>query len=141
MVRSIHWNGRKHYGTSSSRQRHDYARHPSSNTGIASFDRGAEPRTRHQSEDRREVAKWAMVEDLRTAPKEPRSTVPTEAEEAVIAAFRRHTLLPLDDCFCALQPSIPHLQRSAPYGCLQQHGFARLPYIDLGRFSAEVDQL
>jgi hypothetical protein len=28
-------------------------------------------------------------------------------EEAVIVAFRRHTLLPLDDCLYALQPTIP----------------------------------
>lgn len=28
-------------------------------------------------------------------------------------AFRRHTLLPLDDCLYALQASIPHLTRSA----------------------------
>jgi hypothetical protein len=41
-------------------------------------------------------------------PKAPRSTVLTEAEEAAIVAFGRHTLLPLDDCFRALQPSIPH---------------------------------
>jgi len=61
------------------------------------------------------VVKWrkrATVEDLKTAPKEPRSTVLTEAEEAVIVAFRRHTLLPLDDCLYALQPSIPHLTNS-----------------------------
>lgn len=30
------------------------------------------------------------------------STVLTEAEEAAIVAFRRQTLLPLDDCFYAL---------------------------------------
>lgn len=57
------------------------------------------------------VAKWrkrATVEDLKTGPKEPRSTVLTEAEEAAIVAFRRHTLLSLDDCLYALQPSIPH---------------------------------
>ncbi|PIL20020.1 hypothetical protein P775_11575 [Puniceibacterium antarcticum] len=45
------------------------------------------------------VAKWrkrATVEDLKTGPKEPRSTVLTEAEEAMIVAFRRHTLLPLE---------------------------------------------
>lgn len=44
------------------------------------------------------VAKWrkrATVEDLKTSPKEPRSTVLTEPEEAMIVAFRRHTLLPL----------------------------------------------
>ena len=40
------------------------------------------------------VAKWrkrASVEDLKTGPREPRSTVLTEAEEAMIVAFRRHT--------------------------------------------------
>lgn len=57
------------------------------------------------------VAKWRKrqtVDDLKTGPKEPRSTVLTEAEEATVVAFRRHTLLPLDDCLYALQPSIPH---------------------------------
>lgn len=35
MVRSFLGNGRIPYGTSSSRKRHDHARHPSSNTTIA----------------------------------------------------------------------------------------------------------
>jgi hypothetical protein len=30
-------------------------------------------------------------------------------EETIIVAFRRHTLLPLDDCLYALQASIPQL--------------------------------
>src|SRR5499427_1862627 len=58
------------------------------------------------------VAKWKArkaVADLRTGPKQPRSTVLTVEEEAVVVAFRRHTLLPLDDCLYALQPTIPHL--------------------------------
>lgn len=79
------------------------------------------------------VAKWrkrATVEDLKTGPKEPRSTVLTEAEEAMVVAFRRHTLLPLDDCLYALQPSIPHLTRSALHRCLQRHGISRLPDVD-----------
>lgn len=42
-------------------------------------------------------------------------------------AFRRHTLLPLDDCLYALQPSIPHLTRSSLHRCLQRHGISRLP--------------
>ena len=41
MVRSFRRNGRKHYGTSSSRERHDHARRQSSNTAIASFARAA----------------------------------------------------------------------------------------------------
>ncbi len=48
-------------------------------------------------------------------------------EEAIIVAFRRHTLLPLDDCLYALQPTIPHLTRSSLHRCLQRHGISRLP--------------
>ncbi len=48
----------------------------------------------------------------------------------MIVAFRRHTLLPLDDCLYALQPSIPHLTRSALHRCLQRHGISRLPDIE-----------
>ncbi|TDX22220.1 integrase-like protein [Rhodovulum visakhapatnamense] len=48
----------------------------------------------------------------------------------MIVAFRRHTLLPLDDCLYALQPSIPHLTRSALHRCLQRHGISRLPDVD-----------
>jgi hypothetical protein len=62
------------------------------------------------------VAKWrkrATVEDLKTGPKAPHSTTLTQAEEALVMAFRRHRLLPLDDCLYALQPSIQHLTRSA----------------------------
>ena len=51
------------------------------------------------------VAKWrkrASVADLPTGPKDAKSTVLTSDEEAMIVAFRRHTLLPLDDCLYAL---------------------------------------
>lgn len=76
------------------------------------------------------VAKWkkrTFVADLPTGPREPRSTVLTVEEEAVIVAFRRHTLLPLDDCLYALQPTIPDLTRSSLHRCLQRHGISRLP--------------
>ena len=79
------------------------------------------------------VAKWrkrATVEDLKTGPKAPHSTTLTQAEEAAVVAFRRHTLLPLDDCLYALQPSIPHLTRSALHRCLQRHSISRLPDIE-----------
>jgi hypothetical protein len=42
-------------------------------------------------------------------------------------AFRRHTLLPLDDCLYALQAKIPHLTRSSLRRCLHRHGVSRLP--------------
>lgn len=45
-------------------------------------------------------------------------------------AFRRYTLLPLDDCLYALQPTIPHLTRSSLHRCLQRHGIGRLPDVE-----------
>lgn len=79
------------------------------------------------------VAKWRKrdsVQDASMGPKAAHSTVLSVEEEAVIVAFRRHTLLPLDDCLYALQPSIPHLTRSSLHRCLQRHGISRLPEID-----------
>jgi transposase InsO family protein len=76
------------------------------------------------------VQKWRKrsgTADAKMGPKEVRSTVLTVEEEAIIVAFRRHTLLPLDDCLYGLQPSIPHLTRSALHRCLQRHGISRLP--------------
>lgn len=52
------------------------------------------------------------------------------ADEAIIVAFCRHTLLPLDDCLYALQATVPHLTRSSLHRCLQRHGIARLPDIE-----------
>lgn len=79
------------------------------------------------------VAKWknrTSVADVPTGPTEPRSTVLTADEETIIVAFRRHTLLPLDDCLYALQPTIPHLSRSSLHRCLQRHGISRLPEVE-----------
>ena len=70
------------------------------------------------------------MEDRKTGPKEPRSNVLSIEEEAFIVAFRRHTLLPLDDCLYALQPTIPHLTRSSLHRCLQRHGISRLPDVE-----------
>jgi transposase InsO family protein len=76
------------------------------------------------------VSKWRKretVEDRKTGPTDPSSTVLSAGEEAMIVSFRRHTLLPLDDCLYALQPTIPHLTRSSLHRCLQRHGISRLP--------------
>src|SRR5215472_6989736 len=51
------------------------------------------------------VMKWrkrAFLYDAPMGPKVPRSTVLSAEEEALAVAFRKHTLLPLDDC---LMPS------------------------------------
>lgn len=76
------------------------------------------------------VAKWkkrTAANDLKTGPKNPKSTVLTIEEEAIAVAFRKHTLLPLDDCLYSLQATIPHLTRSSLHRCFQRHGINRLP--------------
>jgi hypothetical protein len=59
---------------------------------VLSREPGISPRTVAKGRTR------ATVADMKTGPTEPRSTVLTEAEAAMIVAFRRHTLLPLGDC-------------------------------------------
>jgi hypothetical protein len=79
------------------------------------------------------VAKWKKRTDVHDAPmgpKQPRSTSLTLEQEAMCVAFRRHTLLPLDDCLYALQSSIPSLTRSSLHRCFQRHGISRLPEVD-----------
>jgi hypothetical protein len=84
----------------------------------------------HHGVNPKTVQKWrrrASPADAPMGPKQPRSTALTPTEEALVVAFRRHTLLPLDDCLYALQPTVPHLTRSTLHRCLQRHGIARLP--------------
>jgi transposase-like protein len=74
------------------------------------------------------VAQWRKregVADLPTDPKEPKSTVLTVEDEAIIVAFCRQTLLPLDDLLYSLQVTIPHLSRSSLLRCLQRHDIER----------------
>lgn len=76
------------------------------------------------------VAKWrtrTSLKDRPMGPTAPHSTVLSAAEETLIVEFRRHTLLPLDDCLYALQATIPHLTRSALHRLLQRHSISRLP--------------
>jgi len=79
------------------------------------------------------IAKWKKrdgVCDASMGPKEPRSTVLSKEEEALAVAFRRHTLLPLDDCLYALQATIPTLTRSALHRLFQRYGISRLPDVE-----------
>jgi transposase InsO family protein len=76
------------------------------------------------------VAKWrrrTTTADRPMGPSRPRSSVLTEAEEAIVVEFRRRTLLPLDDVLGCLREAIPTLSRSALHRCLQRHGVSRLP--------------
>ena len=76
------------------------------------------------------VTKWrgrTSTADEPMGPHDPRSTVLTLIEEAVIVEFRRRTLLPLDDVMGCLKDSIPNLTRSNLHRCLERHGISRLP--------------
>ncbi len=76
------------------------------------------------------VATWrrrTTTADAPMGPRRARSTVLTEAEEAIVVEFRRPTLLPLDDVLGCLRESIPRLTRSALHRCLVRHGISRLP--------------
>jgi transposase InsO family protein len=93
-------------------------------TGALAARRGLNPKT---------VAKWrkrTMTADRPMGPSRPRSTVLTEAEEAIVVEFRRRTLLPLDDPLGCLREAIPRLSRSALHRCLVRHGISRLPRDD-----------
>ena len=57
--------------------------------GVLATRHGINPKT---------VAKWkkrGSVADLKTGPKKPKSTSLSVEDEAIIVAFRKHTLLPL----------------------------------------------
>jgi hypothetical protein len=51
---------------------------------------------------------------LPTGTKRSKSTVLTVEDEAIVVAFRRHPLLSLDDCLCALPPTL--------HRCLKRQG-------------------
>lgn len=81
------------------------------------------------------VHKWrkrSWVEDARMGPR-PRSSILSAEQEAIVVAFRKHTLLPLDDCLYALQATIPQLTRSSLHRCFLRHGINRLPDLDRHR--------
>jgi transposase-like protein len=121
-VHSSHASGRKHYGPGSPTEAVRRAIHHSQESLRAL--------ARRYSINPKTMAKWkrrGSVTDLRTGPREPRSTVLSIENEAIIVAFRQHTLLPLDDCLYALQATIAHLGRSSLHRCLQRHGIGRLP--------------
>jgi len=76
------------------------------------------------------VAKWrsrTTTADAPMGPRDPKSTVLTPVEEAMIVEFRQRTLLPLDDVLGCLKDSIPKLTRSSLHRCLERHGISRLP--------------
>jgi transposase-like protein len=75
------------------------------------------------------VAKWRnrnTTTDASMGPV-PSSSALTVEQEAFAVAFRRHTLLSLDDCLSALQNTIPPLTRSNLHRCFQRCSINHLP--------------
>ena len=82
------------------------------------------------------VQKWrkrSFAHDAPMGPKAQRSTTLSREQEAIVVAFRKHTLLALDDCLYALQATIPELSRSALHRCFQRHGISQLPRMGSSR--------
>jgi hypothetical protein len=102
---------------------------PSSNTEWSSEPESAFQALRRQSEDCRQVEEADLGGRLADGPKEPKSTVLSIEKEAIIVAFRKHTLLPLNDCLYSLQATIPYLTRSSLHPCLQRHDDPSLPEV------------
>lgn len=84
---------------------------------------GVNPKTIAKRRSRKSIA------DLPTGLKKARSVLSVE-EEAVIVAFRKDILLPLDGCLYALRRIIPHLTRWSLHRCLKRHGISRLPQVE-----------
>ena len=69
--------------------------------------------------------KWKKRDFVHDAPRgenRRHSTVLSRQEEALIVAFRKHTLLPHGRLFILLTKTIPKLNRSNIYRCLKRHG-------------------
>ncbi len=85
-------------------------------TAVLSRELGINPKTVSKSRKRE------TVEDRKTGPKETRSTVLSEAEEATIVAFRRRTLqkrigVALATAACAQVRFVPRLDPCPAYPC------------------------
>ncbi|MEX2455603.1 MAG: IS481 family transposase [Rhodospirillaceae bacterium] len=88
------------------------------------------------------VAKWKSRETPADAPMGPgrsRLRYLSPAEEAMCVGFRKHALLPLDDCLYALQLTFPHLTRASLHRLYRRHGISRLPAGGAARRSAVGD--
>ena len=86
----------------------------------------------HYGVDPKTVRRWrerASVNDHKTGPKNPRSTVLSLTAEAAAIAVRWLTQLPLDDCYHSLRSFLPGLTRASLHRCFRRHAVSRLPSV------------
>ena len=79
------------------------------------------------------VMKWRHrrhTDDLSPGNGRSGTTILTPPEQEMCLAFRKATLLPLDDCLYALQLSLPHLTRATLHRLYRRHGISRLSDVD-----------
>jgi hypothetical protein len=79
--------------------------------------------------NRKTIAKWKareFISDERMGPKNPRSTLLTLEDEAIILAYRWRTRLGLDDAHLRLKRLMPNLSRSTLYRCLKRRRLSRI---------------
>jgi hypothetical protein len=79
--------------------------------------------------NRKTIAKWRareFISDERMGPKNPRSTLLTLEDEAIILAYRWRTRFALDDAHLRLKRLMPNLSRSTLYRCLKRRGLSRI---------------
>ena len=117
---------RRGYGTGSTWQRpavHRAIQRSQESLSVLAKRNGVNPKTIAKRRSRKSIA------DLPTGLKKARSILSVE-EEAVIVAFRKDILLPLDGCLYALRRIIPHLTRWSLHRCLKRHGISRLPQVE-----------
>jgi hypothetical protein len=79
--------------------------------------------------NRKTIAKWKareFISDERMGPKNPRSSLLTLRDEAIILAYRWRTRLALDDAHLRLKRLMPNLSRSTLYRCLKRRGLSRI---------------
>jgi hypothetical protein len=84
---------------------------------------------RRHGVNRKTIAKWKAresISDERMGPKNPRSTLLTREDEAIILAYRWRTRLALDDAHLRLKRLMPNLSRSTLYRCLKRRGLSRI---------------
>ena len=103
MVRYFPVDGRSHYGPDSPRKRHDDCGSPWSDTASQESLTALAERYGANQKTVAKLEKRTSVIDLSTSPSEPKSSVLSSDEEAIIVAFRRHTPPPLDDFLYSLQ--------------------------------------
>jgi len=130
MVQSHHRNERMHYGPDIALKRRDDGGCPARDPEKFGQSEDAVQALWDQSEDSCEVEeahRRPRIFPRVRAPRARRCSASKTRRRSPV--FRRHRALPLDDFLHALQPTLPHLSRSALHRRPQRRAISRLPEV------------